>query len=132
MEGTIRQYNVSIFPCQETGDAPGAAICMEVAGGFEEFYREVTERKTWGQGCRASEAVLPGAYKLRICDGIGEDFYSFCEDEVNIIAGLLYCCTKHGAAVREIDYKGSRYTDISEVSILETERIVIEDRKSVV
>lgn len=126
MEGTIRQYNVSIFPCQETGDAPGAAICMEVAGGFEEFYREVTERKTWGQGCRASEAVLPGAYKLRICDGIGEDFYSFCEDEVNIIAGLLYCCTKHGAAVREIDYKGSRYTDISEVSILETERIVIE------
>lgn len=51
MESTIRQYNVSIFPCQETKDAPSAAIRMEVAGGFEEFYREVMEWETWGQGC---------------------------------------------------------------------------------
>lgn len=49
MANTTRQYNVSIFPCPETGDAPSAAIYMEVADGFEEFYREITERKAWGQ-----------------------------------------------------------------------------------
>ncbi len=89
MSNTTRQYNVSIFPCPETGDAPSAAIYMEVADGFEEFYREITERKAWGQGYKASEAKLPGEYKLRICDGTGEDFYSFCEDRG---ASLPGCC----------------------------------------
>lgn len=124
MENTTGQYNVSIFPCSGTGDALSAAVRMEVASGFEAFYREVMERKTWGKGCEASEARLPGAYKLRICDGVGEDFYSFCEEEGDIIAGLLYCCIKHGVTVREIAYKESRYTDISEAIFLETERIV--------
>ncbi len=63
---------------------------------------------------------------MRICDGTGEDFYSFCEDEGSIIAGLLHCCIRQGVTVREFHYKGNSYTDISDAAILDAERIVIE------
>ena len=40
MENTKRQYNVSIFPCSENGNPPSSTVRMEIAGDFEEFYKE--------------------------------------------------------------------------------------------
>ena len=52
MEGTIRQYNVSIFPCQGTWDASGAAVCM-----FEE---ETSCIPTWQTGAGDFNFVVSG------------------------------------------------------------------------
>ncbi len=53
--GTAGKYNVSIFPCQETWDASGAAVCL-----FEE---ETSCIPTWQTGAEDFDFVVSGGRK---------------------------------------------------------------------
>lgn len=43
MDNTTRQYNVSIFPCLETGSESSSSVHMEVAGDFRAFYEDAMD-----------------------------------------------------------------------------------------
>ncbi len=113
MDSTIRQYNVSIFPCSGTGDTPSSAVHMEVTGDFKTFYEDAMK---W---IRAFHQLRTAEDRFRIRDGVGEEDFFVCCDEAEVILSLLYCCKEHKASVREIFYQGNRYTDISDIRFSE-------------
>lgn len=60
MESTIRQYNISIFPCQETWDASGAAVCL-----FEE---ETSCIPIWQTGTGDFDFAMSDGRNKAVCN----------------------------------------------------------------
>ncbi len=119
MDGEARQYSVLIYPRPEEGDAPGAAVHMEISGDYEEFCENIKE---WKERL-CSQPVYPRGDSRELCecrisDGLGEDLVVSC-DERTILITLLDYCADPGIAVRKLCCPGAVYTDITAVTALD-------------
>lgn len=115
MDNAVTQYHVSLFPYSGAGDTPSFTIHMEIAGDFEQFMEYVS---LWLAGFGATTRIrISDEPTLRFCDGVDDDLPVFCDEE-DILFALLYCCKNPGTTVREISFRGNRYTDISDMRFL--------------
>lgn len=118
MNGETKQYSILIVPQPEDSNSPVSAVHLEIAGDSSDFYNNVEEwknrlapdRKTLYSNGSADRAC-------RIVAGTDGDFTVPC-DEFAALSTLLYYCAVPEATVREIRYRDTVYTDVSNLEIL--------------
>lgn len=124
MSGTVKQCAFLFLP--KGSDIPSAAVYAEVAGDGEAFFAGIDELIDMFGTFRGSKLEGSNFTYKKIIDGQEEVCDVCCDDdgrsEGEIILSVLYnyiSQTDFSIAIKRIHYKGSIYTDISGIALIE-------------